>query len=73
MTLEVRDRFRSELVFSSRKIVRFIDYEVDILAGTIQFKEPILSRDDNLNPRTIVAEFDVDTAAPGEWTWGLPG
>ena len=73
VTLEVRDRFRSELVLSSRKLVRFVDYEVDILAGTIQFKEPILSRDDNLNPRTIVVEYDVDTAAPGEWTGGLRG
>lgn len=73
VTLEVRDRFRSELVLSSRKLVRFVDYEVDIISGTVLFKEPVLSRDDNLNPRTIVVEYDVDTTAPGAWNAGVRG
>lgn len=70
VTLEVRDRFRSEIVLKSEKLVRFSDYQVDLLAGSIQFKQPVLSRDENLNPRTIVVEYDVDTAAPGAWNSG---
>ena len=71
VTLEIRDRFRSELIVSSRQLVRFIDYDIDLLSGTITFKEPVLSRDFDLNPQFIVVEYEVDSLAGGELNAGL--
>nr|WP_247712104.1 hypothetical protein [Qipengyuania qiaonensis] len=69
--LEVRDRFRSELIVSTKELVRFMDYDVDMLSGTITFKEPILSRDFDLNPQFIVVEYEVDGLSDGELNAGL--
>lgn len=60
VVIEVRDRFRSELVLERRTLSRFLDYDVDLLAGTLTFKQPILSRDSALNPQFIVVDYDVD-------------
>ncbi|MDF7775493.1 hypothetical protein P1X14_09555, partial [Sphingomonas sp. AOB5] len=57
--LETRDRFRSELVLENRLLTRNVDYDIDPLAGTIRFREPILSRDEKLNPVFIVAEYET--------------
>lgn len=45
VAIEVRDRLRSEVVLSRRELVRFVDYDIDTIAGTIAFAEPVLSRD----------------------------
>ncbi len=71
VTIEVRDRFRSELIVSVRELVRFIDYDLDLLAGTISFAQPVLSRDDDLNPQFIVLEYEADGPGEGELNAGL--
>lgn len=71
VTIEVRDRFRSELIVSSRTLTRFTDYDIDLLSGTISFAAPVLSRDENLNPQFIVIEFETDGAGPAEWNAGV--
>jgi hypothetical protein len=63
ITLEVRDRLRSNLIVSSQSLVRHIDYDIDYFSGTVRFREPILSRDSNLNPQFIVVEYEVDGVA----------
>lgn len=70
VTIEVRDRFRSELVVSSQVLTRFLDYDIDLLAGTITFKQPILSRDANLNPQQIVVDYEIDRLGGGAWNAG---
>ncbi len=71
VTIEVRDRFRSELIVSTRELVRFTDYDIDLLSGTISFAAPVLSRDENLNPQFIVIEFETDGAGTAEMNAGL--
>ncbi len=71
VTIEVRDRFRSELIVSSRTLTRFIDYDLDILSGTITFSEPILSRDLDLNPQFIIVEYETDGVGQGELNAGV--
>lgn len=68
--IEVRDRFRSEVVVTSQTLTRFIDYDIDLLAGTITFKQPVLSRDANLNPQQIVVDYEIDTLNGGAWNAG---
>ncbi len=59
ITLETRDRFRSEQIVEQRELTRHIDYDIDYLAGTISFREPILSRSSDLDPQFIIAEYEV--------------
>jgi uncharacterized repeat protein (TIGR01451 family) len=73
VTLEVRDRMRSEIVVSSQVLVRFVDYDVDLFSGTISFRQPVLSRDDAMNPRTIVVDYEIDSLRGEEWNAGLRG
>lgn len=70
VVIEVRDRFRSEVVVSSTALTRFLDYDIDLLAGTITFKQPVLSRDANLNPQQIVVDYEIDTLNGGAWNAG---
>lgn len=60
ITIEVRDRLRSNIVIDSRTLTRHIDYDIDYFAGTLRFREPILSRDESLNPQFIIADYEVD-------------
>ncbi len=60
ITLEVRDRLRADQIIKETVLMRHIDYDVDYLAGTLRFREPILSRDFDGNPQFIVAEYEVD-------------
>jgi hypothetical protein len=59
ITIEVRDRFRSELILSSRKLTRHLDYNIDYDDGSLYFKEPIPSKDVDLNPIFIVANYET--------------
>jgi uncharacterized repeat protein (TIGR01451 family) len=73
--IEVRDRLRSDRIVDTRKLVRHIDYDIDYIAGTIRFREPILSRSSLLDPQFVIADYEVDgvaqrvTNAGGRATW----
>jgi outer membrane protein OmpA-like peptidoglycan-associated protein len=56
--IEVRDRFDSGRVLSSDTLTRFLDYNLDVLDGSVYFKRPIPSRDQQFNPVFIVAEYE---------------
>ncbi|RYY27119.1 MAG: DUF11 domain-containing protein [Sphingomonadales bacterium] len=59
LRLETRDRLRPDRVLDSKELTRHIDYDIDVRAGTIRFREPILSRDPLLNPVFIVADYET--------------
>lgn len=71
VAIEVRDRLRSEIVLERRELVRFVDYDLDTLSGTITFSEPLLSRDAGLNPRFVVVDYETDDLGDGKWNGGL--
>ncbi|WP_106639449.1 DUF11 domain-containing protein [Allosphingosinicella vermicomposti] len=60
VSIEVRDRERSDRIVSTKLLTRHIDYDIDYQAGILRFKEPILSRSPNLDPQFIVADYEVD-------------
>ncbi|WOE73898.1 hypothetical protein [Alterisphingorhabdus coralli] len=74
IVLQVRDRFRSERIVNETQLTRHIDYDIDYIAGTLRFREPVLSRI-NLDPQFIIAEYEVDgvgqraTNAGGRVSW----
>ncbi len=61
--IEVRDRLRSSQIVDTHVLVRNIDYDIDYLAGTLRFREPILSRSSQLDPQFIVINYEVDGVA----------
>jgi uncharacterized repeat protein (TIGR01451 family) len=78
ITLETRDRLRSDRIVDRRALLRNVDYDIDYLAGTLRFREPILSRGSGLDPQFIVAEYEVDgigqrvNNAGGRFKWQSP-
>jgi hypothetical protein len=70
VTLLTRDRFRSEVVVESRTLSRFTEYSIDYDAGTIFFREAVPSRDFGLNPITIVVEYETESLAGEDSTFG---
>ncbi|MEO0907488.1 MAG: hypothetical protein AAFY07_08155, partial [Pseudomonadota bacterium] len=60
VTLEVRDRFRPEIIVSQRRLIRFVDYNLDPLSGSLTFAQPVLSRDEQLNPQFIIVEYETE-------------
>lgn len=70
ITIEIRDRFRSEVLISSRTLNRFTDYSIDYDAGTVIFREPVHSRDENFNPIMIVAEYETFSSGGDDYSYG---
>jgi uncharacterized repeat protein (TIGR01451 family) len=59
LRIEVRDRLRPERALSTTVLTRHIDYDIDVSAGTLRFREPVLSRDAQLNPILIVVDYET--------------
>ena len=70
VTIQVRDRFQSEVIISSSVLSRFTDYSIDFDAGTILFKNPVYNRDDQFNPIFIVAEYETNDSGTSALTYG---
>jgi len=60
IALETRDRDDPATVLQRRSLTRFSDYEMDYEAGTVFFKFPVSSRDDDLNPIMIVIDYESE-------------
>ncbi|MGQ0430757.1 MAG: OmpA family protein [Gammaproteobacteria bacterium] len=68
--IETRDRYRSELILSSRQLLRHLDYDIDYGAGTLLFRELVNIRDFDFNPVFIVAEYETVGTAGEELNAG---
>ena len=68
--VEVRDRFRPEIIVSSRAYTRYLDYQIDHALGTLFFSEPIAARDAGFNPVFIVAEYESGSQSDAKFTYG---
>jgi hypothetical protein len=70
ITIQVRDRFHSEIIISSQAMASFTDYSIDYDTGGIIFKQPVYYRDQKLNPIIIVAEYEVIAGGGQDYTYG---
>lgn len=68
--IEVRDRFHSERILDTRPLARFLDYNIDYELGTVFFKEPVPSRDNEFNPIFVVAEYETRATSSEQTTAG---
>jgi fimbrial isopeptide formation D2 family protein len=60
IAIEVRDRDNPEDVVSTRSLQRYTDYDIDYEDGSLFFKFPISSSDDQFNPMYIVADYESE-------------
>ncbi|WP_299873760.1 hypothetical protein [uncultured Cocleimonas sp.] len=60
ISIETRDRFRSDKIIETRQLSRYQDYNIDYEEGTLFFKFPISSRDRDFNPNIIVVDYDSE-------------
>ena len=73
ITIETRDRFKSEVIVATQRLTRFLDYSLDYDSGTIWFKSPIYGHDAALNPVFIVAEYESNDASDSSFNYGGRG
>ena len=62
VTIQTRDRFRSEKIVDEQLLTRNIDYDIDYQHGRLVFRSPVLSRSSALDPQFIIVEYDLDAA-----------
>ncbi|PWQ97940.1 isopeptide-forming domain-containing fimbrial protein [Leucothrix arctica] len=60
ISIEVRDIDNPEDVVSTRSLQRYTDYDIDYEDGSLFFKFPISSSDDEFNPMYIVADYESE-------------
>ena len=73
ISIEIRGRLHSELIIDSTDLSRHSDYDIDYDAGTLFFKRPIASRDDEFNPVFIVVRYEVEGSDTQHLTYGGRG
>ncbi len=68
--IETRDRLRSEVLLKTETLVRYIDYNIDYVQGTVFFNKPVSSFDFKLNPITILVEYEAGDSNDEKLTAG---
>src|SRR4030095_9221430 len=69
--IEIRDRFEITHVLEKHELSRSVDADRYYERGTVFFREPVQSRDQNLNPVFIVADYEVRTGGEDETAAGV--
>lgn len=59
ISIEVRDRFSSEVVVENRLLTRHVDYDINYEQGVIIFRQAMFSTDSSFNPQYIIVEYEA--------------
>lgn len=70
VTIETRDRHKSQDIISYESLSRNADYTIDYDQGTIFFKSPVMSTDDGFNPVYIVVDYEAEDSDDKNATYG---
>lgn len=73
VTIETRNRFKSEVIISSQKLSRHVDYSIDYESGDIYLKTPASPTDGNFNPVYIVVEYESYDSLDSAYNYGGRG
>ena len=71
--LETRDRLNNQLVLETQLLTRNLDYSLDYNNGSLYFKSPIPTTDNNFNPIYIVADYETESSEGGYLVGGRAG
>ncbi len=70
VTIETRDRFHSEQILDVQTLSRHTDYDIDYDTGSLFFKRPIASKDENFDPIYIVVNYETLDSAEANLNYG---
>ena len=70
VVLEVRDRQRPGQILSSESKSRGKDYEMDYESGSILFKAPVPSSDENMNPIYLSVTYECESGDEKQFNYG---
>ncbi|MCX5849995.1 MAG: hypothetical protein NTW65_11185 [Deltaproteobacteria bacterium] len=73
VVIEVRDRYRTDIVLSRESKSRGSDYEIDYDQGALLFKGPIPSHDGDYNPFYIVVSYESKSNGEQYYVYGGRG
>ena len=59
--IETRDRYHPEKIIESAEKIRYIDYDINTVDGTLMFKQPVPAVDASGNPVYIIAAYEHET------------
>lgn len=69
--IEVRDKYHPEVILKSQDMHRYQDYDINYVDGTIMFKQPVPSVDEEGNPRYILVFYEYKTNTNSALVTGL--
>lgn len=70
VVIEIRQRYKEDQIISRVPMTRFTDYSIDYDAGTLYFKAPLFSTDEDGNPRYIVVDYEIDSDGTSHMVYG---
>ncbi len=70
LVIETRGRLHDEVIVNVETLARHTDYEIDYDDGTLFFKKPIPSRDEDFNPIYIVARYETIASDDAQLNYG---
>ena len=73
VALETRAAENATRVLSRQVLTRFVDYQIDYIAGTLLFKQPVPAIDGYGNPVFVVVLYESESGGPRSAVWGVRG
>ena len=70
ITIQVRDRLRSEIIIQETEFTKDSDYSIDYIDGSLFFKTSIHSTDEDFNPRYIIVRYETEDDSANDITYG---
>ncbi len=70
VVIETRDRFRSEEIIETVELARHSDYDIDYRNGTITFRKPVFSINENMDHVFVVIKYEAFDDADERATYG---
>ncbi|NJC87962.1 MAG: DUF11 domain-containing protein [Desulfuromonas sp.] len=70
VVIETRDRFHNEIIVKEEPLSRHVDYDIDYDEGTLYFKRPVPSKDENFNPIFIVVRYETLSSGKKNLNYG---
>jgi uncharacterized repeat protein (TIGR01451 family) len=70
VVIETRAKENAQRVISQQRLVRYVDYQIDYISGTILFKRPVPAADPYENPVFIMVSYEAESGGDEQIVWG---
>ncbi|MEM6947000.1 MAG: hypothetical protein AAF486_02805 [Pseudomonadota bacterium] len=70
ITVEARDRTRPDTIVARRRLVRFVDYDIDYDTGRLLMRAPVDAVDSAFNEQVIVVDYEAVADVERNLTYG---